>query len=274
MLALALCCLLPALAAGLDYGLAPSVTQPGLSGLCLSGVCSPASDVPILPFLPSATWEEAAAESSDSPLRICVVIPQMDKGETDKRYLFDAERSLLALASALAARGHSVTVASITREKGKAKAFPLTAFAAAGEAGLKNIVSVTVGAQTQYQTVYPWQHSHRAMSYNLQLWLEAATPPFDIAHIPEMEGYGFYPAVARFQGISLKSTMIVAAMYGPRHLRMHDSRTLIKVENGDLEVDFMERQTMLLADTAFVTSPYLAEWAQVRTILSSSICLP
>ena len=55
-------------------------------------------------------------------------------------------------------------------------------------------------------------------------------------------GFGFYPCLSRFQGLALKSTTIVAAMYGPRHLRMSDSRTLIKVENGDLEVDFMERQ--------------------------------
>ena len=97
------------------------------------------------------------------------------------------------------------------------------------------------------------------VSYETYQWLR--TRDFDVVHFPELPGHGYYSELAKHQGLDFHHTTICVGTHSPS--------TWVKILNReflsspyDLEIDFMERQSVALADVLVSPSRYLITWLQ------------
>ncbi|MGB9669367.1 MAG: glycosyltransferase, partial [Anaerolineales bacterium] len=94
-------------------------------------------------------------------------------------------------------------------------------------------------------------------AYEAYLWLK--DKEFDVIHFSEWCGPGFFSMLAKRQGLAFGSTTFCVHTHGPTLWH--------KLSNGDylenvldLQLDFMERQSVLMADVLVTPSKYLIEW--------------
>jgi glycosyltransferase involved in cell wall biosynthesis len=90
-------------------------------------------------------------------------------------------------------------------------------------------------------------------------WLK--TREFDVIHFPEWLGHGYFTALAKHQGLDFPNTIICVGTHSPTLWHKALNREFLEGPH-DLEVDFMERQSVALADVAVSPSQYMLQWMQ------------
>ena len=110
----------------------------------------------------------------------------------------------------------------------------------------------------------PLQHSGRCVmgrsydsvnSYEVFLWLRDNQASFDIVHFPEWQGLGYYSLLAKHQGIAFRDLTFCVGTHG--------STSFVDQAFGYMEqiaADFMERESVRLADVVLSPSQYLLKW--------------
>jgi glycosyltransferase involved in cell wall biosynthesis len=95
-------------------------------------------------------------------------------------------------------------------------------------------------------------------SFEVYEWLKGR-PDFDVIHFPECNGYGYHTLSARRQGLLPGRTQVCVGIHSmTKWLRVAMQEHLCGL--ADLEHDFMERQSVALADVVVSPSQYLLNW--------------
>ena len=94
------------------------------------------------------------------------------------------------------------------------------------------------------------------MSYAVYCWLK--DKHFDVVHCHEWRGVGFYTALAKRQGLCLSNAVLCVGAHSPTlwHLEGMNERA----DADALEVDFMERESVALADVLWSPSDHMIAW--------------
>jgi glycosyltransferase involved in cell wall biosynthesis len=111
----------------------------------------------------------------------------------------------------------------------------------------------------------PGASYHAGTSYQVMDWLSrrtAAGAAFDVAHFPDWQGHGYFSALARRMFTpGLRRTRVVVMVHGPlAWARASNAQRLDTLE--DLESDFLEQNTVRLAETLVSPSRYLLRWME------------
>jgi glycosyltransferase involved in cell wall biosynthesis/GT2 family glycosyltransferase len=94
-------------------------------------------------------------------------------------------------------------------------------------------------------------------SYNVFRWLRGRE--FDVVHFHEWRGIGFYALVARHQGLCLQRSLVCVGVHSPSlwHKEgMHEPVSGV----DDIEIDFLERESVARADVAWFPSAHMLRW--------------
>jgi O-antigen biosynthesis protein len=82
---------------------------------------------------------------------------------------------------------------------------------------------------------------------------------FDIIHFPELHGHGYYCVLAKHQGLDFSGTVLCIGTHSPiSWIREQNKEAPYSAE--ELEMDFMERQCVGLADVVVSPSQYMLGW--------------
>jgi glycosyltransferase involved in cell wall biosynthesis len=101
---------------------------------------------------------------------------------------------------------------------------------------------------------------HNAVrSHDAYRWLRARE--FDVIHFPEWQGYGYFTGLAKHQGLDFPNTTICIGVHSPSLWHKALNREFLKGPD-DLEIDFMERQSVALADAVVSPSRYMLRWME------------
>jgi glycosyltransferase involved in cell wall biosynthesis/GT2 family glycosyltransferase len=99
-------------------------------------------------------------------------------------------------------------------------------------------------------------HSSIKMAHAVYRWLRGRR--FDVVHVHEWRGIGFYALLARRQGLALQDSLVCVGAHSPVLWHKEGMNELASAE--ELEVDFMERQSVALADVLWSPSAYMVGW--------------
>jgi O-antigen biosynthesis protein len=154
----------------------------------------------------------------------------------------------LSVATALAEAGHQVTVLYLSRQSDGRSIDEWQAQLAA--CGIQFIPlpppAIALDAPAAMAT-----------SYEAYLWLRERE--FDVIRFPDWQGHGYYTALARHQGLDFQKTVIWIGAHGPTAWTRTLNREFMD-SPGDLETDFMERESVALADAVTSPSQYMLRW--------------
>jgi GT2 family glycosyltransferase/glycosyltransferase involved in cell wall biosynthesis/tetratricopeptide (TPR) repeat protein len=104
--------------------------------------------------------------------------------------------------------------------------------------------------------------THVVKAYEAYDWLKK-NDRFDVVHFPEWQGSAYFALTAKRQGLAFaRTTFCVGLHCGTVWLKMAASEHLAGL--ADLEMDFMERQSVAMADVVFSPSQYLINWVAHR----------
>lgn len=179
------------------------------------------------------------------PLRIAVITSDVTHADGP----LEIGQAMTTLADTLAADGHDVTLAAI--EEPFAPPDP-------SESWLKQrkgrpARSLMVPA-SDVPIDEPW---HKARSYEAYRWLKQQS--FDVIHFAESCGHAYYSVVAKHQGLAFEESTLIVNVQGPRiWQRLGRFEYVDRID--DLEVSFMERQSIALGDVAIVPNQHLLNW--------------
>ncbi len=98
---------------------------------------------------------------------------------------------------------------------------------------------------------------HSAKAYEAYLWLKDQN--FDVIHFSEWSGPGYFCLLAKHQGIAFTDTLLCVHAHGPiLWHKFTNSEYLERYE--DVEICFMEKESVRLADVLLSPSKYLINW--------------
>jgi len=86
---------------------------------------------------------------------------------------------------------------------------------------------------------------------------------FDVIHFPELHGYAYYCVLAKHQGLDFPNTILCVGTHSPISWIRQQNREL-PYSAEELEMDFMERQSVALADVVVSPSQYMLTWMRAR----------
>ncbi|EGC36612.1 hypothetical protein DICPUDRAFT_87341 [Dictyostelium purpureum] len=96
-------------------------------------------------------------------------------------------------------------------------------------------------------------------SYQVYQYLKSQS--FDILHFPDFEGMAYYCCLAKKNGLYFNSTSIVVGLHGPSvWVSKSNQNQKISLQNDQLELDFMERKSVEMADIIWTPSNYIVNW--------------
>jgi len=94
---------------------------------------------------------------------------------------------------------------------------------------------------------------------------------FDIIHFPELHGHGYYCVLAKHQGLDFRHTILCIGTHSPiSWIREQNKEAPYSPE--ELEMDFMERQCVALADVVVSPSQYMLGWMQSHGWVLPAAC--
>ncbi|HTV48420.1 MAG TPA: glycosyltransferase [Phycisphaerae bacterium] len=101
--------------------------------------------------------------------------------------------------------------------------------------------------------------SHIRKSYGVFQWLKQYEANFDLVHFVEWGGVGFYSLLAKHQGLAFEHLNMVVCSRSPTSWCIEGNREYINRKEL-LEIDFMERESVRLADVLISPSQYMLHW--------------
>jgi len=100
-----------------------------------------------------------------------------------------------------------------------------------------------------------------SVSYHTYSWLKEHQREFDIIHFPECHGLAYMSLLAKRQGLAFGDCLFVIGTHGPvAWVKDHSMEYVCDV--GELEMDFMERSSVAMADVVLSPSQYLTRWME------------
>ena len=103
---------------------------------------------------------------------------------------------------------------------------------------------------------------HMLESYEVLRLLRERSPQFDVVHFHDYFGAGYYSVLAKNQGLALRDTVTVLGVHGPNLWAKKEGNMETIDKIGDLEIDFMERKSVALADYVVSPSNYILGWME------------
>ena len=193
---------------------------------------------PPLPVAPDA--------KPSRPLRVCIasfdfVGPVRNGG---------VGTAFTSLGEALAAAGHEVTLLYLSGDWCENRTMDHWI----AHYRQKNIRFVPMPPQAPVRIDAPW---HVVKSYEAYLWLRQQE--FDVVHFSEWKGPGYFTLLAKHQGLALPRTLLCVHTHGPTLWHKLSNSEYVK-EVDDLEMDYVERRSVALADLVVSPSQYLFDW--------------
>ncbi len=183
-------------------------------------------------------------------LRICIATSEF--GGTP---LGEIGAAYLALAQALAARGHEVTCLNLQEPGLGRQTFEHWARKFKTD-GLK---FVQLPAVENSRLEVP---AYSARSIEAYFFLKK-NGPFDVVHFPDSPGAAYHTLLAKRQGLALAQTQVCVGAYGASVWRGVATCEFFSDVSG-LEVDFMERQSVAMADVVVSPTEYMLDWMTGR----------
>ena len=194
--------------------------------------------------LPSATT--STARGAERPIRVCIATPDIvgpiRNGGIGTAYY--------ALARTLVEAGHDVTILYV------------------------------LGAYSEQDSIASWQRRYRRQGirfvplvpesglpltgpdslqrpYHVYHWLRRES--FDVIHFPEWQGSAYFCVLAKRQGLHFASTILCVGTHSPT--AWHRAGQMEPVDSVvQLEIDFLERESVALADVVASPSHYMLDW--------------
>ncbi|HEV3093125.1 MAG TPA: glycosyltransferase [Solirubrobacteraceae bacterium] len=99
-------------------------------------------------------------------------------------------------------------------------------------------------------------------AYEVYCWLRREQP-FDVVHVPENMGHGYFAQLAKLQGSHFTGTTFVVGTHGPTRWAAEANRTALTLEEF-LVNDFLERFSVANADLLLGPSTYLHDYLRSR----------
>ena len=103
-------------------------------------------------------------------------------------------------------------------------------------------------------------HSSIRMAHAAYEWIKPRH--FDVVHCHEWRGVGFYIALGKRQGLCLKDAVLCVGAHSPVLWCLEGMNELADAEA--LEVDYMERQSVALADVLWTPSRHMRRWLEAQ----------
>jgi glycosyltransferase involved in cell wall biosynthesis/GT2 family glycosyltransferase len=100
-----------------------------------------------------------------------------------------------------------------------------------------------------------------AIALDAYQWLKVRD--FDVVHFPELLGHGYYSVLAKHQGLAFANTLICVGVHSPISWIREVNRELPHTVD-EPEIDFMERESVALADVVVSPSRYLLGWMRAN----------
>lgn len=206
--------------------------------------CSTQTAIGRFPLLPSQ--DPAHPDSFSGRKRICIAGFDLVGSIPDGR----EGRAFTALAEALAAAGHEVTLLDLDGQSvDNRRLVERTA-----EFARRRIQFIPL---PEPRSLRLSGGRHSIVAYRVYLWLKEQA--FDIIHFPEWKGPGYYCLLAKHQGLAFADTLFCVQAHGPSWWRKTvDSEYMECIE--DLELSFLEQESVRLADVLVSGSEYLLNW--------------
>jgi len=249
-------------------------------GRCVNGICicegeyagedcSTIIDRNVPDSFPSMTdavagWEEEGLSSTPrgASLKICIVTTEI-AGPVSNGGIGTAYTTL---AKSLAQAGHQVTVLFT---KGSISMFgPF-------DDHVRSYGSLNITLVGLHRTGQRYIPRHLQASYEVYRYL--LRNDFDVVHLHDYEGAGYYSLIAKDQGRPEMLTKIfVIGLHGP-NLWAKAVGNLEQIDKiDDLEMDFMERRCVKLSDVVVSPSQYLLKWmgSEGWPVNTRSLCQP
>jgi glycosyltransferase involved in cell wall biosynthesis len=154
--------------------------------------------------------------------------------------------AMTALAEALAADGHAVT---LLYPSGYTEDRPLTCWIM--EYQKKGIVFETLFAE----------EPEPQLSFLAYHWLKRRE--FDVIHFHDWRGIGYWSFVAKQQGLAFENTTLVCQVHGQTYWHLRNSGEFLS-DIDQLRHDFLEQRSIELADVVYSPSQYMLEWVRGR----------
>ncbi|CAM3307733.1 glycosyltransferase [Rhodothermus bifroesti] len=100
----------------------------------------------------------------------------------------------------------------------------------------------------------------RALSFEIYQWLKKYQECFDVIHFHEWQGLAFYSMLAKEQGLAFKNCKIVVGVHSPHLWTLHYNLKFPGIR--DLEIDFMEKESVKRADYVWFINNYMKNWIE------------
>jgi glycosyltransferase involved in cell wall biosynthesis/GT2 family glycosyltransferase len=102
---------------------------------------------------------------------------------------------------------------------------------------------------------------HVRTAWAVYRWL--AGRAFDVVHFHEWRGIGFYALHARRQGLCLRNTITVVGSHSPS---LWHKEGMNELPSGvdDVELDFLERESVAMADVLWSPSRHMVQWMEAH----------
>jgi O-antigen biosynthesis protein len=197
---------------------------------------------PSLPEIPPK-----AASGHTGPVRICIASQEF-VGPTRNGGIGTAYTSL---ARALADAGHEVTCLHVDARHSRPEEMQKWIKIYQGY----GLTLVPLPETAKPALVAPMQF---VKSFDTFQWLKK-NDRFDVIHFPECEAPGYHTLLARQQGLAFARSIICVGLHSMNawvHAANQEYLTCVP----ELMLDFMERQSVALADMVVSPSRYLLEW--------------
>jgi|GEM_PF-610591 len=102
----------------------------------------------------------------------------------------------------------------------------------------------------------------RALSYEVYQWLKFYQNCFDIIHFHEWLGLAYYTTNAKIQNLAFQNNVIIVGIHGPRLWVLEYNQEFPTL--NDLEIDFMECESVKNADYVWFVNKYMEKWLQSK----------
>ncbi|KAK5582903.1 hypothetical protein RB653_004492 [Dictyostelium firmibasis] len=97
-------------------------------------------------------------------------------------------------------------------------------------------------------------------SYQVYQYLKHQS--FDVLHFPDFEGMAYYSCLAKKNGVEkqFQNVTIVVGLHGPSSWVSKSNTKKISLDHDQVELDFMERKSVEMADIIWTPSNYIVSW--------------
>jgi glycosyltransferase involved in cell wall biosynthesis len=188
-----------------------------------------------------------SSAASSRSVRVCLATPEI----AGPIFTGGVGRFYASLADALVRQGHQVTIAyALGEQSERGRIGDWVEHYAARDVSFVPVPEVS----PPLDAPLPRQRASR-----VYWWLRERDGEFDVVHVPEWQGVGFYALKAKRQGLAFSSTTFVVVCHSPTMYLAPNH--LQPVHHPDyLELDFLERGSVESADYLVSPSAFMLHW--------------